>query len=133
MTLDKFNKHLHQGEHSKILIVENLSALHCDIMFYMGAFNTDKFKYYQLLNGVKDSRTAYVFYVFPLESAVIKHTQWTPAAAKIHINGALIDNNLLIGRTLKKGDQISVLHKPSVSELFVFEAVLSVPVVRDTL
>lgn len=130
MTLDKFNRHLYQHNHHKLLLVEGLTELKCEIMFYLGALGTDKDGNYAIINSNMISE-GLAKYTFPLDQAIVKTVTWTPKNVKVYINDKEYNTKSLIGVTLKKGDQIRVKHHKRTTELFALEAVVSVPVEAD--
>ena len=129
--LNKFNQHVYRHRGSKVFIVERLSELECETMFYMGSQKSLTDGYYAIINEqLIDSEYAYVF---PLESGKVKSVAWTPASTIIFVNGKQFDAVSLVGQTLKKGDLIRAKYKPVSDELFQLTAVVLVPVVPHRL
>lgn len=129
MTLDKFNRHLYQHDASEILIVEGLSKVTCESMFYIGGVSTSSAGYVHILNSeIHGGRPTYIV---PLTRATIKSVSYTPSDVKIYVNDKQYDDNSLVGLELCKDDRIALQHKPNSKNLFCFSAVISTKVVPD--
>lgn len=76
MTLERFNRHLHQLD--QLLLVIPISALHCDIVFYMLALSVDAKGNFDIMHSKLEAQTGDRNYHFPLKTSMIKEVTYSP-------------------------------------------------------